>query len=166
MCGIAGIFDCRGQAKIDGALQRMTGILSHRGPDGDRLFLSPRGVGLGHHRLAIIGSASGRGVLRVRLYSRPHVRFTVACTNSHRGIICSSGTRGRRRSRASARSTPVGERDYSAALWSLSKFEAFCARYIPRHPSMRPRSRGSQSHEAARRIGRIWRSCRENKGTG
>ena len=59
MCGIAGIFDCRGRADADRALlQRMTDALFHRGPDGDGFHYAP-GVGLGHRRLAIIDLATG-----------------------------------------------------------------------------------------------------------
>jgi asparagine synthase (glutamine-hydrolysing) len=59
MCGIAGIFDYRGQAEIDRTLlRRMTEILSHRGPDGDGYLIAP-GIGLGHRRLAIVDLATG-----------------------------------------------------------------------------------------------------------
>jgi asparagine synthase (glutamine-hydrolysing) len=59
MCGIAGIFDCRGQGEPDRRLlRRMTEILEHRGPDGDGFYHGP-GVGLGHRRLAIIDLAGG-----------------------------------------------------------------------------------------------------------
>ena len=59
MCGIAGIFDCRGRGEPDrGLLRRMTGLLAHRGPDGDGFYHAP-GVGLGHRRLAIIDLAGG-----------------------------------------------------------------------------------------------------------
>ncbi len=59
MCGIAGIFDCRGRGETDrGLLRRMTGLLAHRGPDGDGFYHAP-GVGLGHRRLAIIDLAAG-----------------------------------------------------------------------------------------------------------
>ncbi len=50
MCGIAGIFDCRGRGEIDRVLlRRMTDILEHRGPDGDGFHYAP-GVGFGHRR--------------------------------------------------------------------------------------------------------------------
>ncbi len=59
MCGIAGIFDYRGQGKIDRALLwHMTDILAHRGPDGDGFHFAP-GVGLGHRRLAIVDLVTG-----------------------------------------------------------------------------------------------------------
>lgn len=59
MCGIAGIFDLRGERRIDArALKRMTDALAHRGPDGEGFFEAP-GVGLGHRRLAIIDREGG-----------------------------------------------------------------------------------------------------------
>src|SRR4051794_12663861 len=59
MCGIAGIFDCRGEAGIDrGLLRRMTDALYHRGPDGEGFYHAP-GVGLGHRRLAIVDLVTG-----------------------------------------------------------------------------------------------------------
>jgi len=59
MCGIAGIFDYIGQVEIDRTLlRRMTGILGHRGPDGDGFHFGP-GIGLGHRRLAIVDLATG-----------------------------------------------------------------------------------------------------------
>jgi asparagine synthase (glutamine-hydrolysing) len=59
MCGIAGIFDYRGQAEIDRPLlRRMTDALGHRGPDGDGFHIAP-GIGLGHRRLAIVDLAAG-----------------------------------------------------------------------------------------------------------
>jgi asparagine synthase (glutamine-hydrolysing) len=59
MCGIAGILDCRGRSAIDRRLlRRMTGVIAHRGPDGDGFFHAP-GIGLGHRRLAIVDLAGG-----------------------------------------------------------------------------------------------------------
>ncbi|HEY3909967.1 MAG TPA: XrtA/PEP-CTERM system amidotransferase [Stellaceae bacterium] len=59
MCGIAGIFDCRGRGDADRRLlRRMTDRLDHRGPDGEGFYYAP-GVGLGHRRLAIIDLAGG-----------------------------------------------------------------------------------------------------------
>jgi asparagine synthase (glutamine-hydrolysing) len=59
MCGIAGIFDSRGRGEPDRRLlRRMTGLLDHRGPDGDGFHFAP-GIGLGHRRLAIIDLAGG-----------------------------------------------------------------------------------------------------------
>jgi len=60
MCGLAGIFDPDGSARIDtGLLRRMTDSVRHRGPDGDGYHVE-RGIGLGHRRLAIIDPASGQ----------------------------------------------------------------------------------------------------------
>jgi asparagine synthase (glutamine-hydrolysing) len=54
VCGIAGIFDMRGERPIDrGILRRMTDSLHHRGPDDSGFHLAP-GIGLGHRRLSII----------------------------------------------------------------------------------------------------------------
>ena len=59
MCGIAGIFDQRGQRTIDRSLLgRMTDALRHRGPDDSGIHVEP-GVGLGHRRLSIIDLAGG-----------------------------------------------------------------------------------------------------------
>ena len=59
MCGIVGIFDLRGQRKIDRALlSAMNESQRHRGPDGSGLHLGP-GIGLGHRRLAVIDLATG-----------------------------------------------------------------------------------------------------------
>ena len=59
MCGVAGIFDLKGEREIDrDALTRMTNALRHRGPDGEGFFVEP-GIGLGHRRLAIIDLEGG-----------------------------------------------------------------------------------------------------------
>lgn len=59
MCGIAGLFDTRGQRNFDPDLiRRATAALAHRGPDGDGFFAAP-GVAFGHRKLAIIDLASG-----------------------------------------------------------------------------------------------------------
>ena len=59
MCGIAGLFDTRGQRNFDPELiRRATTALAHRGPDGDGFFAAP-GIALGHRKLAIIDLASG-----------------------------------------------------------------------------------------------------------
>jgi asparagine synthase (glutamine-hydrolysing) len=58
MCGIVGIFD-RSSSPIDrGLLDRMTGVIRHRGPDGEGHFIAP-GVGLGMRRLSIIDLEGG-----------------------------------------------------------------------------------------------------------
>lgn len=59
MCGVAGIFDLKGERAIDRrALKRMADAVAHRGPDGEGFFEAP-GVGFGHRRLAIIDIAGG-----------------------------------------------------------------------------------------------------------
>src|ERR1700691_4734618 len=53
MCGIVGVA-LSASAPVDReVLDRMSASLTHRGPDGDGLFLAP-GVGLGHRRLSIV----------------------------------------------------------------------------------------------------------------
>lgn len=63
MCGIAGIIG-PDRERIDGALERMTAALVHRGPDDGGMELHPFGsgwIGLGHRRLSILDlSALGR----------------------------------------------------------------------------------------------------------
>ncbi|MCX7856945.1 MAG: asparagine synthase (glutamine-hydrolyzing) [Deltaproteobacteria bacterium] len=58
MCGIAGIVS---SGRINGELlSRMINIQSHRGPDGEGVWISPDGqVALGHRRLAIIDLSDG-----------------------------------------------------------------------------------------------------------
>ncbi|MCE3278812.1 MAG: asnB [Bacteroidetes bacterium] len=54
MCGIAGIFSFNQKAEKS-SLQKMTDSLSHRGPDGEGLWLNPNEkIALGHRRLSII----------------------------------------------------------------------------------------------------------------
>lgn len=60
MCGIAGIFDTRGQRDIDrDLLGRMNQSQFHRGPDEGGLHFEP-GLGLAHRRLSIIDLSSGQ----------------------------------------------------------------------------------------------------------
>jgi asparagine synthase (glutamine-hydrolysing) len=60
MCGIAGLFDTRGdETPADELIRRMTDALTHRGPDESGIHLEP-GVALGHRRLSIIDIASGQ----------------------------------------------------------------------------------------------------------
>lgn len=57
MCGIAGVFSFTNSVfrVSEPYLTRMRDVMSHRGPDGARNFISPdRCLGLGHRRLAII----------------------------------------------------------------------------------------------------------------
>ncbi|MCG3145760.1 MAG: Asparagine synthetase [glutamine-hydrolyzing] 1 [Gammaproteobacteria bacterium] len=60
MCGISGIA-ALSQARITEAeVRRMLPALKHRGPDGNGVYLDPRGaVGLGHTRLSIVDLAGG-----------------------------------------------------------------------------------------------------------
>ena len=59
MCGLVGIFDCKGFATPDRDLiVRMSDRLRHRGPDGEGYLIAP-GVALGHRRLSIIDPARG-----------------------------------------------------------------------------------------------------------
>ena len=60
MCGLAGIFDSRGEREIDATvLSRMNASLRHRGPDGDGLYVGS-GIGLAHRRLSIIDLERGQ----------------------------------------------------------------------------------------------------------
>jgi asparagine synthase (glutamine-hydrolysing) len=57
MCGIAGLWRFNGAADADLRVDvcRMTGSITHRGPDGDGQWIdSAAGIALGHRRLAII----------------------------------------------------------------------------------------------------------------
>lgn len=59
MCGIAGVYysdQCPVSVQL---IERMTGALRHRGPDGEGFHLEP-GVGLGHRRLSIIDLSAGQ----------------------------------------------------------------------------------------------------------
>lgn len=59
MCGIMAMYSARGTVMAD-ALERATLRLSHRGPDGQRTWVSDdRRVGLGHARLSIIELTTG-----------------------------------------------------------------------------------------------------------
>ena len=59
MCGICGIVNLNPDHPADeGILIAMRDSLSHRGPDGNGLFIQ-RNVGLGHTRLSIIDLATG-----------------------------------------------------------------------------------------------------------
>lgn len=60
MCGIAGIVNIDGRPVGKGALERLTDLLAHRGPDGEgHWFSAERNVALGHRRLAIIDPGPG-----------------------------------------------------------------------------------------------------------
>ena len=59
MCGIAGILNIADAPDVDQtALERMIGMLRHRGPDGQGFYRQPA-VGLAHSRLSIIDLAGG-----------------------------------------------------------------------------------------------------------
>ena len=59
MCGIVAFFS-RCLPGSEAALQRATQSLNHRGPDGQRYWMSLDGrVGLGHARLSIIDLTTG-----------------------------------------------------------------------------------------------------------
>ena len=53
MCGITGIFDISGSRISKQTLKNMNDSISHRGPDGEGIFIDGP-IGLGHRRLAII----------------------------------------------------------------------------------------------------------------
>jgi asparagine synthase (glutamine-hydrolysing) len=59
MCGFAGIlhFD-RNRIVNKTTLQKMTNVLSHRGPDGEGFYID-KNIGLGHKRLSIIDLSTG-----------------------------------------------------------------------------------------------------------
>lgn len=68
MCGIAGAaWTAEGEPVSGETLARMVNVLSHRGPDGDGVYVPPfvrsnasPGVALGHRRLSIIDLAGGK----------------------------------------------------------------------------------------------------------
>lgn len=53
MCGITGMFNVRGKPVSVNTLRKMTGIVSHRGPDDEGYWLESF-IGFGHRRLAVI----------------------------------------------------------------------------------------------------------------
>jgi asparagine synthase (glutamine-hydrolysing) len=58
MCGIAGFVSLEAKEAEEQLLRRMTGVLTHRGPDGEGFFHQGP-VALGHRRLAIIDLVTG-----------------------------------------------------------------------------------------------------------
>ncbi len=66
MCGICGIYNYHTGKPVDRSLvQRMNDILSHRGPDGEGVYINPENnIGLGHRRLAIIDIDKGQQPMR------------------------------------------------------------------------------------------------------
>jgi asparagine synthase (glutamine-hydrolysing) len=60
MCGIAGIVSLRGAAVEPAEIERLTGLMAHRGPSGAAYwFDAERNVALGHRRLAILDPGEG-----------------------------------------------------------------------------------------------------------
>ncbi len=65
MCGITGgTWNSNGSPLDRSVIDRMTDVLSHRGPDGRGIYFKQYdngcGVALGHRRLAIIDLEGGR----------------------------------------------------------------------------------------------------------
>ena len=59
MCGIAGILDRVGEAIDHADLRRLAAALSHRGPDGEGIWICPEGnAGFVHRRLAILDTSA------------------------------------------------------------------------------------------------------------
>lgn len=141
MCGIVGIVALRGQ-KIAGLTKRievMSNILSHRGPDGEGVWVNEEEtVGLGHRRLAIIDlnetanqpmrSNNGSVIsfngeiynyIELRDNLRPVWEFQttsdtecILASYSKRGFECVDDLRGM----------------FSFAIWDNKKEALFCAR--------------------------------------
>lgn len=59
MCGITGVLRFDGATTDESVLRAMTQAISHRGPDGEGVFVAP-GIALGHRRLAIIDLEGGK----------------------------------------------------------------------------------------------------------
>jgi len=61
MCGITGVYNFATAQPVDeSVIKRMCDAISHRGPDGEGLYLdNVNGVALGHRRLSIIDLAGG-----------------------------------------------------------------------------------------------------------
>jgi asparagine synthase (glutamine-hydrolysing) len=74
MCGIVAIFSRR-KPIAEGALERATASLHHRGPDGQRHWIKQdRRLGLGHARLSIIDLETGESADRQPGRKNPHRR--------------------------------------------------------------------------------------------
>lgn len=58
MCGICGIYHFHNQPVNRALLDAMTGVMRHRGPDGEGRYVNGR-VGFGHRRLSIIDLEGG-----------------------------------------------------------------------------------------------------------
>lgn len=96
MCGIAGILDPTGSAGTDirERIAAMAGILAHRGPDADGIWVDPEaGIAIGHRRLSIVdlspagaqpmASADGRWITTYNgeLYNTAELRNEVELAN-------------------------------------------------------------------------------------
>jgi asparagine synthase (glutamine-hydrolysing) len=57
MCGILGVINCNQQVEPE-ALSKMLDLISHRGPDGEGVFIQ-KNVAIGHRRLSIIDLEGG-----------------------------------------------------------------------------------------------------------
>ncbi|MBI96910.1 asparagine synthase (glutamine-hydrolyzing) [bacterium] len=58
MCGITGLLNIDGRPVSEELLVKMTDSISHRGPDGEGVWIE-RNVGLGHRRLSVIDIGDG-----------------------------------------------------------------------------------------------------------
>ncbi len=58
MCGICGAFSFSDAPVDQSLIETMTGVIRHRGPDGEGIFVSGP-IGLGHRRLSIIDLSGG-----------------------------------------------------------------------------------------------------------
>lgn len=57
MCGIVGVFNLNGNPVSSNEIKRMTDSISHRGPDGEGIYIDEN-IGLGHRRLAILDTST------------------------------------------------------------------------------------------------------------
>ena len=53
MCGIVGVFNLNGSPVSSQEIKKMTDSISHRGPDGEGIYINEN-IGLGHRRLSIL----------------------------------------------------------------------------------------------------------------
>ena len=91
MCGIAGLISKRAGTDLETIARRMAGVLAHRGPDDEGIWIEPaRGLVLAHRRLSIIDlspqghqpmhSAGGRYVIAYNgeIYNFEEIRAELA----------------------------------------------------------------------------------------
>jgi asparagine synthase (glutamine-hydrolysing) len=57
VCGIVGVFNLKGDQVSSQEIKKMTDSISHRGPDGEGIFIDEN-IGLGHRRLSILDVSS------------------------------------------------------------------------------------------------------------